>query len=283
MNFHTKPTTFVSHVQIKVQNLNRSISFYQGILGFDILEQTPSSVKLTADGKTSILSLVQPENAVPKQGGTTGLYHFAILLPQRSDLADLVVHLSNQGIPLASSDHLVSEALYLNDIDGNGIEIYIDRSPSEWNWEAEEVKMTVDPLDFDDLLSASGTESSWQGMPEGTVMGHIHLHVSELVETEEFYVKGLGLDVVNRYGGQALFLSSGKYHHHIGVNIWNGEGAPKPAYRSVGLQSFTLVLPDEDARLDVIKNINRIGGNVKEEDHRYITSDPSGNRIILEV
>lgn len=283
MNFHTKPTTFVGHVQIKVKNLKQSISFYQDILGFDILEQTPSSVKLTADGKTSILSLVQPENAVPKQGRTTGLYHFAILLPQRSDLADLVVHLSKQGIPLASSDHLVSEALYLNDIDGNGIEIYIDRSPSEWSWEAEEVKMTVDPLDFDDLLSASSTESSWQGMPEGTVMGHIHLHVSELVETEEFYVNGLGLDVVNRYGRQALFLSSGKYHHHIAVNIWNGEGAPAPSHNSVGLQSFTLVLPDEDARLETIKNIKRVGGNVKEEDHRYITSDPSGNRIVLEV
>lgn len=283
MNFHAKPTTFVGHVKIKVVDLKRSLFFYQNILGFDILEQTGSTVKLTTDGKTNILSLEQPENAVPKQSRNTGLYHFALLLPQRADLANLVVHLSEKGIRLASSDHLVSEALYINDIDGNGIEIYIDRSPSEWNWQAEEVKMTVDPLDFENLLSISSPDSVWQGMPEGTVMGHIHLHVSELVKTEEFYVKGLGLDVVNRYGGQALFLSSGKYHHHIGVNIWNGEGAPEPAHNSVGLQSFTLVLPDEEERLRVIKNIKHIGGDVTEEDHRYITSDPSGNRILLDV
>lgn len=283
MSFHKKPTTFVGHVQIKVENLKRALTFYQDILGFDILEQTTSSVKLTTDGKTSILSLEQPDNVAPKQGRTTGLYHFAILLPKRADLANLVIHLSKQGIPLASSDHLVSEALYLNDLDGNGIEIYIDRSPSEWVWQDEEVAMTVDPLDFENLLAVSSPESSWQGMPEGTVMGHIHLHVSELVKTEEFYVKGLGLDVVNRFGVQALFLSSGKYHHHIGVNIWNGEGAPQPSHNSVGLQSFTLVLYDGDTRLEVIENIKRIGGSVIEEGHHYITSDPSGNRILLDV
>ncbi|MGN7409026.1 MULTISPECIES: VOC family protein [unclassified Sporosarcina] len=283
MSFHTKPTTFVGHVQIKVENLERAKSFYQDILGFGILEQTPSSVKLTADGKTSILSLEQPDNVVPKQGKTTGLYHFAILLPERADLANLVIHLSKQGIPLASSDHLVSEALYLNDLDGNGIEIYIDRSPSEWVWQEEEVAMTVDPLDFENLLAISSSDSAWRGMPEGTVMGHIHLHVSELVKTEEFYVKGLGLDVVNRFGKQALFLSSGKYHHHIGVNIWNGQGAPRPTQNSVGLQSFTLVLPDGATRIQVIEDIKRIGGSVIEEGHHYITSDPSGNRILLEV
>ncbi|MDW0110549.1 VOC family protein [Sporosarcina aquimarina] len=283
MNFHTKPTTFVGHVQIKVENLKRSVSFYQDILGFNILEQTTSSVKLTTDGKTSILSLEQPDNVAPKQGRTTGLYHFAILLPKRADLANLVSHLSKQGIPVASSDHLVSEALYLNDLDGNGIEVYIDRSPSEWVWQEEEVTMTVDPLDFDKLLAVSSPESTWQGMPVGTVMGHIHLHVSELVKTEEFYVKGLGLDVVNRFGRQTLFLSSGKYHHHIGVNIWNGEGAPQPSQNSVGLQSFTLVLPDGDTRLEVIENIKRIGGSVIEDGHHSITSDPSGNRILLDI
>ncbi|WP_432355961.1 VOC family protein [Sporosarcina sp. A2] len=283
MNFHTKPTSFVGHVQIKVENLKRAVSFYQDILGFDILVQTSSSVKLTTDGKTSILSLEQPENAIPKQGRTTGLYHLALLLPERVDLANLVIHLSKQGIPLGSSDHQVSEAVYLNDVDGNGIEIYVDRYPSEWIWQDEEVRMTVDPLEIENLLAISNPELAWQGMPEGTVMGHIHLHVSELEKTEEFYVKGLGLDVVNRFGGQALFLSSGKYHHHIGVNIWNGKGAPRPTHNSVGLQFFTLVLPDEDIRLQVIGNIQRIGGSVIEEDHHYVTFDPSGNRIQLEV
>ena len=134
MGFHTKPTTFVGHVKIKVGNLERSIKFYQNVLGFNILEQTKSSAKLTADGKTSILSLEQPENVIPKQGRTVGLYHFAILLPEKSDLANIVVHFRENGIRFAASDHLVSEALYLNDPDGNGIEIYSDRDPSRWRW-----------------------------------------------------------------------------------------------------------------------------------------------------
>jgi catechol 2,3-dioxygenase len=281
MGFHSKPTTFVGHVKIKVENLERSLKFYQEVIGFDVLEQTDSMAKLTTDGKTSILSLVQPINAIPKQGRTTGLYHFAILLPERSDLANIVVHFVNKGIRFGSSDHLVSEALYLDDPDGNGIEIYIDRDPSEWSWHSEEVEMTVDPLDFENLLTTVSPGKSWLGMPEGTVMGHIHLHVSELKKTEEFYVKGLGFDVVNRYGTQALFLSTGKYHHHIGVNTWNGAGAPAPADNSVGLESFILILPNEEARNRCVSNLKQIGANVTEENNTFITYDPSGNRIVL--
>ncbi|MDR7075879.1 catechol 2,3-dioxygenase [Neobacillus niacini] len=283
MGFHTKPTTFVGHVKIKVENLQRSLTFYQDVLGFDVLEQTASTVKLTSDGKTSILSLEQPDNVIPKQGRTTGLYHFAILLPERSDLANIVVHLVEKGIKFGSSDHLVSEALYLNDPDGNGIEIYIDRDSSVWSWKGEEVAMTVDPLDFKNLLTTVISGKSWKGMPEGTVMGHIHLHVSELKKTEEFYVKGLGFDVVNRYGVQALFLSTGKYHHHIGVNTWNGIGAPTPAKNSVGLESFTLILPNEEARNQAISKLKKIGANVMEENNNFIAYDPSGNRVVLAV
>ncbi|WP_047984787.1 VOC family protein [Ornithinibacillus californiensis] len=281
MGFHSTPTTFVSHVNIKIENLARSLQFYQEIIGFDILEQTSHTAKLTADGKTSILSLEQPENVIPKHGKTTGLYHFALLLPQKSDLANIVVHLTEKGIRFGSSDHLVSEALYLNDPDGNQIEIYIDREPSQWVWNGEEVAMAVDPLDFEELLKNAEPGKTWKGLPRETVMGHIHLHVAELTKTEEFYVNGLGFDVVNRYGAGALFLSTGKYHHHIGVNTWNGIGAPKPAENSVGMESFTLILPNEEAINETTNNLQKIGVTVTEEDGRRITYDPSGNRIEL--
>ncbi|WP_232697103.1 VOC family protein [Brevibacillus daliensis] len=283
MRFHSKPITFVSHVKIKVENLERSLTFYQEVIGFKILEQTKTTATLTTDGKTSVLSIEQPENVVPKQGRTTGLYHFALLLPHRSDLANIVNHFSKNDIRIGSSDHLVSEALYLSDPDGNGIEIYVDRDPSEWDWNNGEVAMTVDPLNFVDLLSSEKQEQVWKGLPAGTVMGHIHLHVSELKKTEEFYTQGLGFEVVSRYGTQALFISTGKYHHHIGLNTWAGLGAPAPPKNSVGLESFTLNLPNEAARDHVVANVKNIGASITEENDLFITSDPSGNRIHLRI
>ncbi|MBM7578097.1 VOC family protein [Jeotgalibacillus terrae] len=283
MGFHSKPTTFIRNVEIKVENLHRSIEFYQNKLGFSVLDQTASTAKLTADGRTSFLSLVQPEYAKPKQGRTTGLYHFAILLPKRSDLANIVIHFAENGIRVGASDHDVSEALYLNDPDGNGIEIYYDRDPAEWSWRNEEVAMTVDPLNFDELLTHATPEKPWQGMPEKTVMGHIHLHVSELKKTEEFYVKGLGMDLVNRFGGQALFLSYGNYHHHVGVNVWNGVGAPAPDPESVGLESYVLSFADEEVLNETIRNLKSIDATVDEEGEYVVTFDPSGNQIKLTV
>src|SRR5690606_32117015 len=243
--FHREPSTYVGQVNLKVQNLERSLKFYQEVIGFKVLNQTEQSANLTADGKTVLVSIEQPADVVPMQGRTTGLYHYALLLPTRSDLAEIVHHFAHLGLRIGSADHLVSEALYLSDPDGNGIEIYRDRDPSEWTWNQDAVNMATDPLDFRDLLSGVNLEQepTWKGLPEGTIMGHIHLHVSELPKTEEFYTKGLGFEVVNRFGPQALFISTGKYHHHIGLNTWNGVGAPKPAHNSVGLQSFTLIYP----------------------------------------
>src|SRR5690625_1698503 len=251
MNFHREPITFVSHVNIKVQNLERSLAFYQNVIGFKVLNQTEIQANLTADGKTVLLSIEQPKNVTPKEQRSTGLYHFALLLPNHSDLANIVRHFANLGVQFGSSDHLVSEALYLADPDGNEIEIYIDRDPSEWNWKNGEVAMAVDPINFEDLLS-EGNQQGWSGLPESTIMGHIHLHVSELKKTEELYIKGLGFEVVNRYGSQALFISDGKYHHHIGLNTWNGVGAPTPSPNSVGLESFHLMLPSEEKKNNIV-------------------------------
>ncbi|RIW28046.1 VOC family protein [Bacillus salacetis] len=279
MNFHQEPLTFVGKVHLKVHNLERSILFYKEAVGFKVLSQTEQTATLTADGTTSLLILEQPEDIIPCAGRTTGLYHFALLLPKRSDLANIVQHFAEIGLRFGSSDHLVSEALYFSDPDGNGIEIYADRPSREWGWNNGEVNMTVDPLDFDDLLSIKRSHH-WNGLPAETVMGHIHLHVSELAGTEKFYTQGLGFDVVSRYGNQALFISTGRYHHHIGLNTWNGVGAPQPAANSTGLQSYTLVLPNEETRKAIVNQLKSIGADVTED---FMTEDPSGNRIFLEI
>lgn len=280
MNFHHEPITFVGEVNLKVQDLERSIVFYTEVIGFKVLDKTSRFASFSADGKNVLLTVEQPDNVVPKQGRTTGLFHFALLLPKRSDLSKIVKHFANNGVQLGSSDHLVSEALYLSDPDGNGIEIYVDRDPSDWNWRNGEVEMTVDPLNFTDLLSVGG-QQSWNGLPAETVMGHIHLHVSELKKAEEFYVKGLGFEVVNRFGTQALFISDGKYHHHIGLNTWNGVGALTPPLNSVGLDSYTLMLSSEDKKNEIIARLKKIGASFTEEKGSSVTTDPSGNRIRL--
>ncbi|MGG7620625.1 VOC family protein [Bacillus coreaensis] len=283
MGFHREPNTFVSQVKLKVANLERSLTFYQEVIGLQVLQQTNTTADLTADGKTVLVSIQQPVNVVSKQGRTTGLYHFALLLPTRADLGRLLKHFLQVRYPLqGASDHLVSEAIYLADPDGNGIEVYADRPASSWSWNNGEVEMPTVAIDAESLL-AEGEGKAWNGMPAETIMGHIHLHVSELQKTEEFYTKGLGFEVVTRYGGQALFISTGKYHHHIGLNIWNGVGAPPAAENSVGMESYTMVFPSDEKRKQILSKLKEMGVTVTEEKGAYITADPSGNRIRLVV
>lgn len=283
MEFHRPPHTFVGQVDLRVANLERSLAFYQNVIGFQILEQSKKKAVLTADGKTPLVTIEQPENVIPKQPHRTGLYHFAILLPTRSDLAKVLLHFIQIRYPLqGGSDHLVSEALYLADPDGNGIEIYADRPSSTWNWNNGEVVMSTEPLDVENLL-AEGRDGSWKGLPSDTVIGHIHLHVSELQKTEQFYREGLGFDIVSRYGRQALFISTGGYHHHIGLNTWNGVGIPAPSENSVGLKKFSLVLPSDEARNQIIDRLRKIDASVTEENGVFVTKDPSDNQIQLLV
>ena len=281
MGFHSKPNTHVGQVRLTIEDLDRSLKFYQEIMGFAILDRTDTTANLTADGKTSILKLEQPEGIQPKQARTTGMYHFALLLPTRKDLANFVIHLSENNIQMGAADHLVSEALYIKDLDGNEIEIYVDRDPEVWDWNGEEVAMTTDPLNFQELISHRVPDEKWVGLPTETVMGHIHLHVAELEKTEEFYVKGLGFDVVNRFGSQALFLSTAKYHHHIGLNTWNGVGAAKPAENTVGMESVEFIYNDKAAIEATVAKLEKIGATVVEEDGRTFTYDPSGIKIEL--
>ncbi|MEH7352355.1 VOC family protein [Neobacillus drentensis] len=279
-NFHQKPSVYVGEVNIKVKNLDNSVTFYQNIIGFQVLEQTESKAVLTTDGKTPLLMLEQPADVIPKAGNMSGLYHFAILLPSRADLSVFLRHLLQTGYPLGAADHYVSEAMYLNDPDGNGIEVYRDRPSAEWTWKNNLVEMATEQLDAEGILAESDAE--WNGLHSGTVMGHIHLHVGDLQKAEEFYTKGLGFDVVSYYP-QAAFLSTGSYHHHIAINTWQGVGAPTPPKNSVGLNWYSLVFPNETERENVIKQLQQLGAPLKQEADYYVTNDPSGNQIRLVV
>jgi len=282
MTFHVLPTIHTKHVHLNVADLNRSLIFYRNILGLQVLSQTVSLIQLTVNGETPILTIEQPELIERKHLNEAGLYHMAFLVPSRKDLGVIFNHLSSIGYPLGSSDHAVSEALYLQDPEGNGIEIYYDRSPETWIWNNGEVLMTIDPLNTRNLVKdIEGL--SWNGLPSGTVMGHVHLSVSDLKEAERFYVTGMGFDVVNRYGSQALFISSNGYHHHIALNTW---GQPQPANRNentIGLKSYSLIYPSEEARQKVIQQLIDIGAMVSDKTDYISTLDPSGIELQLFV
>ncbi|WP_339230181.1 VOC family protein [Oceanobacillus sp. FSL K6-2867] len=282
--FFEAPTIHIGSVDINVRDLENSLLFYKGVLGFQVLEQTDRKAVLTADGKNALITINQPKDVIPKQQRTTGLYHFAILLPSRADLAAFLKHFIGTGLAdrlgFGAADHVVSEALYFSDPDGNGIEIAHDRPASDWSWTAGQVTMRTDPLDGDGILSELKEE--WKGMPADTVMGHIHLHVDDLEKAREFYIDGLGFDIVTNYPG-ALFTSHNGYHHHVAVNVWSGVGAPRPAVNSIGLNWYTLVFPDDSNLKETINQLENVGATITKEMNDYITEDPSGNKIKLIV
>ncbi|CAM4183177.1 VOC family protein [Lederbergia lenta] len=270
----------IGTVDLIVENLEHTLAFYINVLGFQVLDQTASSASLTADGKTPLLTLEQPEDVKPRKR-TTGLYHIAFLLPDRSDLANIVHYFIQTSAQLqGASDHHVSEALYLSDPEGNGIEIYIDREPNTWKWDGDQVYMTTQALDVEDLLK-NASDEGWQGMPTGTIVGHIHLQVAELEKTKEFYCEGLGFDAVLNYGSQALFVSKERYHHHIGLNIWNSGGAPAPAKNSAGLKWFTIIFPNNAIMSEAVNRLRKINAWISESDGEVTIKDPSGIYIRL--
>ncbi|MGE7024073.1 VOC family protein [Solibacillus cecembensis] len=289
-HFHKKPNMYTSHVQLKVSNLARSIEYYTTIIGFKILEQTTDTAYLTVDGKISLVSLVEVQNAQPLRDGFTGLYHLALLLPTRKDLGNIVQHFVDLNVRLGASDHHVSEALYLNDPDGNGIEIYVDRDESEWTWNVDgSVQMTTDHLNFQPILAEA--DKQWDGLPKDTVMGHVHLSVANLAKSEAFYTNVLGYHVVARYGAQALFISTGQYHHHFGLNTWQSANGQAPTLNMVGLNSFTIVLNDGQAAAKVKQDLETNGYHVETYEaapkfggqQAFSTIDPNGLRILFTI
>lgn len=236
--------THVGTVRLQVADLERSLAYYQRVLGLHLLARDATTARLgTRDDGRPLVELHERAGALPaRQNGRLGLYHFAILLPDRAALGRFITHLASTGERAGASDHLVSEALYLRDPDGLGIEVYADRPRERWQRLGGEIRMDTTPLDLEDVVrAAQGTP--WTGIPAGTMIGHVHLHVGDLEEGGRFYADSLGLDRVVWSYPSALFMSAGGYHHHLGINTWAGPGAPRPTEQDARLLEWELVLP----------------------------------------
>ncbi len=265
-------------ISLKVKNLDRSSSFYQDHLGFFLHKRESQRAWLGAPGDTFLELLEHPGGDIPRR--STGLYHFAVLLPDRLSLARCLKHMIQTDTPMSGfADHGVSEALYLQDPDGNGIEIYRDRPRSEWPVKEGRLDMVTEPLRTQQLLDLLVDDPDpWQGLPEGTRLGHVHLRVNNISTAETFYRDVLGMELMQRYGSGASFFSYSSYHHHIGVNTWNSKGASPPPPDAPGLGWMTLKHhPDMD--LDSSGTTSPPPG--VDQSGQWV-KDPAGNRFLIQ-
>ena len=276
---HRLPSgTRLGAVRLQVADLSRSIDYYERVIGLQVAERRDDKAMLTDHGGGAIVELHERAGAVPvPRRGRLGLYHFAILVPERAALGRFVTHLAERNIHAGMSDHLVSEAVYLTDPDGLGIEVYADRPRNEWRRESGQLVMATDPLDVSSLVASAGGEP-WTGMPDGTVIGHVHLHVGDIESAAAFYDGGLGFDrTVWSYPG-ALFLSAGGYHHHLGTNTWARGAAPAGA-ADARLLEWTIDVPDATAVGAVEASLKGRGYAVERSGSDVVTSDPWGTRV----
>ena len=245
-----------------------------------MLEDGPVTRLGLADGR-ALVELEADPDAPRRPPHTTGLFHLAILVPSRADLGQAFRRVVGTGWRLSgASDHLVSEALYLSDPEGNGIELYRDRPRDEWPVAGGALRMDTLPLDVGSLLSEADGANDEAGMPSGTTLGHVHLQVADLTAAERFWVDALGLDVTVRGYPGALFVSAGGYHHHVGLNTWAGVGAASPPDGALGLARFEVVLPDADAVTEAGDRL-AAAGPVELVEDGVLATDPSGNAVLV--
>ena len=267
-------------VRLAISDLDRSLEFYRDVLGMRVTRRDSASATLAAHGDDrALVELVEQGGARPApRSGRVGLYHFAILLPDRPSLGRFVRHLAERNVRAGAGDHLVSEAFYLQDPDNLGIEVYADRPRSAWRRQGRELMMATDPVDVPGLVQAAG-DTTWNGMPAGTVMGHVHLHVGDLQRASSFYSDALGFDrMVWQYPG-ALFMSAGGYHHHLGTNTWAGSGATPATERDARLLEWTIELPDVAGVLATAGSLASGGHPVERDGDDLVTRDPWNTQV----
>ncbi|MDB4875194.1 MAG: Glyoxalase/bleomycin resistance protein/dioxygenase [Gemmatimonadetes bacterium] len=271
--------TRLGRVRLQVADLERSIVYYETVIGLRVLERSGSVATLGAHGSDApVVELHEKAGVRPvSRRGHIGLYHFAILLPDRAALGRFVRHLGEIGAYAGMSDHFVSEAVYLQDPDGLGIEVYADRPRSEWRVEDRQLAMTTIPLNVPDLVAAGG-DAPWTGAPAGTTIGHVHLHVRDIDEAAAFYHEALGLDkVVWSYPG-ALFMSAGGYHHHLGTNTW-AAGAPLSTDDDARLLEWEILVPDVESIAGAVRSLQAGGFDVEADGSAAVVRDPWGTQV----
>ncbi len=277
-------STTLGVVSLTVSDLARSRTYYQSAVGLQLIEQGDGHALLGVAGH-GLLRLTEIAGARPV-GRHTGLYHFALLLERRADLANWLAHAGRDRVALVGlSDHFVSEALYLTDPDGHGIEIYWDRPRETWEGQVA-ARMTTLPLDIDSLLGevkVAAESDPYTGLTSATVMGHVHLKVASISETVAFYRDALGFGLMAQLGAQAAFLSAGGYHHHIGANVWESAGASPAPPDEAALRHFTIILPDQEERERIAHRLMRLGHAPQETAAGLVAHDPSGNRLVLAI
>jgi catechol 2,3-dioxygenase len=276
------PATRLGAVHLTVADLERSLAFYQAVLGFQVQARGAGTADLGA-GREALVVLTEEPGARPVRHHS-GLYHFAILTPSRLALARVLRNLIATETRFGGSDHLVSEALYLSDPDGNGIEVYRDRPRSTWTYARGQLTMDTIPLDYPGILAELGADPTpWTGLEPGTVLGHMHLHVADLPGAVRFYRDTIGLGLMTTFGEAAAFLSAGGYHHHLGLNTWAGVGAPPPPPGSVGLRHFVVVLPSAAERDRLRQRLADARVAVEERVDGLFVRDPSQNGVLFVV
>ena len=275
------PDTKIGTVALTISNLDRELAFYQDVLGFQVHRRAGDTAYLGAGGP-NLLVLTQHPGA-ELVSGTTGLHHFAILLPSRLALALALRHLGETGTPLKESyNHWCSESIYVADPDGHSIEIYRDCPRREWLFDGTQLRIASVPLDLEGLLSElSGRSDEWGGLPPEAMIGHVNLRVANLAEAESFYASVLGFDIIARYESQALFVSAGGYHGHVGLNTWDGVDAPPPPSGSIGLRYFDVRLPNTVELDRVTKQVRDAGVTLEETPAGVLVHDPCANALLL--
>jgi catechol 2,3-dioxygenase len=274
------PATHMGPVELSVGDLDRTLDYWQSVVGLRVLERENGTASLGTDRE--LVRFVEEPGARPVEGHT-GLYHVALLVPDRPSLARWLAHAARDAVRLEGlSDHYVSEALYLRDPDRHGVEIYADRPRDIWEEKVSQV-MTTGPIDVENLLSELDDPATepFDGLPDGTVVGHTHLRVADIPATVEFYRDVLGMDVTAQLGPAAAFLSAGGYHHHVGANTWESRGAGPAGEGFATLRHAAIVLPDTGERDRVAGRVADTGQEPEAREDGVLVRDPSQNPLLL--